>query len=208
MNNVRQPSTRAWIFVLTSLASFMVALDALVVSTALGTIRADLGASIEQLEWTVNSYTLSFALDAGLPIVAPEIGAFRERLAGRPLTRLFPMTASVDEIIAEVEAVLAAPPLPSHVSWPGQAESGTYYPDDYLTSFGVARRAESDPEAAMALALGQLDPSSEQLRPRGAERIAILLTRVARLPGLRGIAKRVPGTARRRLRQWLTAGNR
>lgn len=55
-------STRAWIFVLTSLASFMVALDALVVSTALGTIRADLGASIEQLEWTVNSYTLSFAV--------------------------------------------------------------------------------------------------------------------------------------------------
>jgi EmrB/QacA subfamily drug resistance transporter len=58
----RQQSTRAWIFALTSLASFMVALDALVVSTALGTIRADLGASIEQLEWTVNSYTLSFAV--------------------------------------------------------------------------------------------------------------------------------------------------
>lgn len=55
-------SARTWVFVLTSLASFMVALDALVVSTALGTIRADLGASIEQLEWTVNSYTLSFAV--------------------------------------------------------------------------------------------------------------------------------------------------
>jgi EmrB/QacA subfamily drug resistance transporter len=62
VKDVRQPSTRAWIFALTSLASFMVALDALVVSTALGTIRADLGASIEQLEWTVNSYTLSFAV--------------------------------------------------------------------------------------------------------------------------------------------------
>jgi EmrB/QacA subfamily drug resistance transporter len=62
VKDVRQQSTRAWIFALTSLASFMVALDALVVSTALGTIRADLGASIEQLEWTVNSYTLSFAV--------------------------------------------------------------------------------------------------------------------------------------------------
>src|ERR1051325_7818337 len=40
----------------------MVALDALVVSTALGTIRADLGASVEQLQWTVNSYSLSFAV--------------------------------------------------------------------------------------------------------------------------------------------------
>jgi MFS family permease len=40
----------------------MVALDALVVSTALSTIRLDLGASIEQLEWTVNGYSLSFAV--------------------------------------------------------------------------------------------------------------------------------------------------
>jgi len=40
----------------------MVGLDALVVSTALSTIRLDLGASVEQLEWTVNAYTLSFAV--------------------------------------------------------------------------------------------------------------------------------------------------
>jgi EmrB/QacA subfamily drug resistance transporter len=40
----------------------MIALDALVVTTALSTIRLDLGASIEQLEWTVNAYTLSFAV--------------------------------------------------------------------------------------------------------------------------------------------------
>jgi EmrB/QacA subfamily drug resistance transporter len=43
-------------------ASLMVALDALVVSTALNTIRLDLGASIEELEWTVNAYSLSFAV--------------------------------------------------------------------------------------------------------------------------------------------------
>jgi len=40
----------------------MVALDAMVVSTALSTIRLHLGASIEELEWTVNAYTLSFAV--------------------------------------------------------------------------------------------------------------------------------------------------
>src|SRR4029453_13946256 len=43
-------------------ASLMVVLDALVVSTALTSIQADLGASIEQLEWTVNGYVLSFAV--------------------------------------------------------------------------------------------------------------------------------------------------
>jgi EmrB/QacA subfamily drug resistance transporter len=50
------------VLALTSAASLMVVLDALVVSTALTSIQADLGASIEQLEWTVNAYVLSFAV--------------------------------------------------------------------------------------------------------------------------------------------------
>src|SRR4026208_1567507 len=49
-------------FVITSIALFMVVLDNLVVSTALPVIRVDLGATIEQLEWTVNAYTLPFAV--------------------------------------------------------------------------------------------------------------------------------------------------
>ena len=51
-----------WTFVITSIALFMVVLDNLVVSTALPVIRVDLGASIEQLEWIVNAYTLTFAV--------------------------------------------------------------------------------------------------------------------------------------------------
>ena len=51
-----------WVLILTGVGSLMAALDTLVVSTALSTIRLDLGASIEQLEWTVNAYNLSFAV--------------------------------------------------------------------------------------------------------------------------------------------------
>ena len=51
-----------WTFAITSIALFMVVLDNLVVSTALPVIRVDLGAGIEQLEWTVNAYTLTFAV--------------------------------------------------------------------------------------------------------------------------------------------------
>src|SRR3954453_22208770 len=51
-----------WVLVLTSIASLMVALDVTVVSTALSSIRLHLGASIEQLEWAVNAYGLSFAV--------------------------------------------------------------------------------------------------------------------------------------------------
>jgi len=54
-------SESTWVLVLASAANLMVALDALVVSTALTEIGRDLGASIEALQWTVNAYTLSFA---------------------------------------------------------------------------------------------------------------------------------------------------
>jgi len=47
---------------LASAASLMVALDALVVSTALREIKVAFGASVEALEWTVNGYVLSFAV--------------------------------------------------------------------------------------------------------------------------------------------------
>ena len=58
-----QAKTRtAWTFAITSIALFMVVLDNLVVSTALPVIRTDLDATIEQLEWTVNAYTLTFAV--------------------------------------------------------------------------------------------------------------------------------------------------
>ena len=62
MKVLSEKATRTWVLVLTSVAAFMVALDALVVSTALSTIRLHLGASIEQLKWTVNAYILSFAV--------------------------------------------------------------------------------------------------------------------------------------------------
>jgi EmrB/QacA subfamily drug resistance transporter len=55
-------STQTWAVVLTGLGSLMAALDTLVVSTALSAIRLDLDASIEELEWTVNAYNLSFAV--------------------------------------------------------------------------------------------------------------------------------------------------
>lgn len=51
-----------WTLGVTALASFMVALDALVLTSALATIRADFTAPMETLQWTVNAYNLSFAV--------------------------------------------------------------------------------------------------------------------------------------------------
>ncbi len=57
-----QGRKRTWVVVLTGIASMMAALDTVVVSTALSTVRVDLHASVGQLEWTVNAYNLSFAV--------------------------------------------------------------------------------------------------------------------------------------------------
>jgi EmrB/QacA subfamily drug resistance transporter len=51
-----------WTFAITSLALFMVTLDNLVVTTALPVIRRDLHSGLSGLEWTVNAYTLTFAV--------------------------------------------------------------------------------------------------------------------------------------------------
>jgi EmrB/QacA subfamily drug resistance transporter len=51
-----------WTLAIVSVALFMVTLDNLVVTNALVSIREDLGASLEDLEWTVNAYTLSYAV--------------------------------------------------------------------------------------------------------------------------------------------------
>src|SRR2546425_6319224 len=64
-------SRPVWTLVLTSLAFFMVALDTLVVVTALPAIQRDLHASLSMLEWTVNAFTLAFA--AGI-ITAAALG--------------------------------------------------------------------------------------------------------------------------------------
>jgi EmrB/QacA subfamily drug resistance transporter len=57
-----QRTALIWTFAISSVALFMTTLDNLVVTTALPVIHKDLGASLSGLEWTVNAYTLTFAV--------------------------------------------------------------------------------------------------------------------------------------------------
>ncbi|QOV36293.1 MFS transporter [Streptomyces ferrugineus] len=57
-----RPGGAVWALVVTSVAGFMAALDNLVVTTALPSIREDLGGALHDLEWTVSAYTLTFAV--------------------------------------------------------------------------------------------------------------------------------------------------
>ena len=77
------PATRvdrhrgAWAVLITGLALFMASLDNLVVTTALPVIRVHLHAGLSGLEWTVNAYTLTFA------VLLLTAAAFGERFGRR-----------------------------------------------------------------------------------------------------------------------------
>ncbi|MFJ4920050.1 MFS transporter [Streptomyces sp. NPDC088725] len=58
----RRATGTTWVLIITGLAGFMSALDNLVVTTALPSIRENLGGALSDLEWTVNAYTLTFAV--------------------------------------------------------------------------------------------------------------------------------------------------
>ena len=78
-----------WVVVLTAVGSFMAALDTLVVASALSTIKQDLGASLTDLEWTVNAYNLSFAvLLVPAAVLGDRLGRARTYAAGLALFAL------------------------------------------------------------------------------------------------------------------------
>ena len=94
-----------WTFAITSVALFMVSLDNLVVTTALPVIRTDLGASLEQLEWTVNAYTLTFAV---FLLTGAALGdRFGRRRCSRSGSRWFTLGVGRGGARAEVEALNA-----------------------------------------------------------------------------------------------------
>jgi len=95
-----------WVVILTGIGSLMAALDTLVVSTALSKIRLDLGASVSQLEWTVNAHNLSFAV---LLITAAALG---DRFGRRRLYAvglgLFAAASAVSAVAPNVGVLIGA----------------------------------------------------------------------------------------------------
>ena len=99
-------ATRRWTVGLTAIGSVMAALDTLVVAAALSTIRIDLGATVEELEWTVNAYNLSFAV---LMITAAALGdrLGRRRMYAAGLT-LFALASAACALAPSVGWLIAA----------------------------------------------------------------------------------------------------
>ena len=99
-------SRSSWTLAIVSIALFMVTLDNLVVTNALVSIREDLGASLEELEWTVNAYTLSFAV---FLLTGAALG---DRLGRRPVfvagLGVFTLASAAAALAPSTDALIAA----------------------------------------------------------------------------------------------------
>lgn len=114
------------------------------------------------------SYTLSVALDSGLPIVASDLGAFPERLRGHPGARLVPWNAGAREMNDVLMSVRAGNPVFAAAPRPRMAFED--YRSAYVEGFGVKRRGPAIPDAL------EIDPDwmREPARSTGTHPLAYL----------------------------------
>lgn len=95
-----------WTLAIVSVALFMTALDNLVVGVALPSIRTDFGGSLESLEWTVNAYTLSFAVALMLgAALGDRFGRRRIFVTG---LSLFTLSSAAAALAPSIDALVAA----------------------------------------------------------------------------------------------------
>ncbi|MBN9576678.1 MAG: methyltransferase domain-containing protein [Alicycliphilus denitrificans] len=149
------------------------------------------------------SYTLSAALQAGLPVAVPDIGAFAERVAARPWSWICPWDQTAMQWLdffihlRSMHFANAQPPaLPAAV--PATTPAPWHYHSDYLAGIGLAPACPA--------------PSSAQLMrylPRpgagAATRSSALgvLAYLRALPLLRVVAQAIPAHWQRRVKNWL-----
>ncbi|MPM91705.1 hypothetical protein SDC9_138837 [bioreactor metagenome] len=157
------------------------------------------------------SYTLSAALQAGLPVVVPDIGAFAERVVGRPWSWIHEWDRDAKEWVeffrhvrqdhfapAVAPSIAAtqpeAPEAPIADSWT--------YDADYFANMSAAAKPTPDGHALERDYLAQFVPERAYT---GATKAGILgmLVYLRSLPVLRGVARRIPPQFQRRVKTWL-----
>jgi GT2 family glycosyltransferase/glycosyltransferase involved in cell wall biosynthesis len=137
------------------------------------------------------SYTLSVALHLGLPVVVPDIGAFVERVAQRPLSVVLPWNSSVadwrafwSQIISEGQLPVAQPLALD----PTESARKDFYSADYLQPVQAKQGAFN--ARALASLSGNYHVGVPQLT--GSEKILGRIWRISRRPVVAKMVSLVP----------------
>ena len=149
------------------------------------------------------SYTLSAALRSGRPILAPDLGAFPERMLNRPMSKTYDSLQNIQSIVKIVEdfaeEVLASPET---VQWSEQPEPNDFYEQSYLSvRFCKLEPVLSETELIEGLAYRL------KLRLSQKEKILGLLLVLKRYAIVRYLLKRLPLKQKLRVVQFFTKKN-
>jgi len=154
------------------------------------------------------SYTLSYALDSGLPIIAPQIGAFPERLSGRvntllydhllPATELMSLFMTFIEKLAEGRVVNAA-------KYKFNKPKRDYYSKSYLEVVGRGLKV-SDPNQVAPFLLNpiQLIDKPDIGSAGWKEDLLVFLWRLYMHNSMQWVGRLIPFRARRSVKRFLS----
>ncbi|HDR9102766.1 TPA: glycosyltransferase [Burkholderia vietnamiensis] len=151
------------------------------------------------------SYTLSSALASGLPIVAPGIGAFPERLAGREQTALFAHPPTADTLLAAIESLLTSLEHGAQSRAPefaGERPRADYYEQQYVRDAGPARGQMARTE--MVAALDALSAAQEIVVHGVRERVLRVLWGIYTDPRTQAVSRLIPHRMKRAVKRLLS----
>ena len=161
------------------------------------------------------SYTLSAALESGLPIVAPDLGAFAERLRGREWVWIKAWDTTAVEWVAffmslhrrlqaeELPAVVqqtSQPTCPPTVAPPTHLETWSYA-QNYLA--GVAKTVVTQPGASLDLLWRTQPDATRGIKHHTKQTLLYSVIYLRSKPGFRRIAREIPLRWQTRLKSWL-----
>lgn len=151
------------------------------------------------------SYTLSYALASGLPIIAPDIGAFPERLANREHTLVYRFGIGPDELLARMNAFVEASAAGEVVLAPSHGNSLLDH-DFYTVEYPRMLNGEVRRQAfAGMVELPVTNARAEYEVPLTTREIALLaLWTLYRKPSMQRISRAVPYGLRQKIKRTLS----
>ena len=164
------------------------------------------------------SYTLSASLDAGLPIIAPDIGAFAERLQDRDWTWLCDWQQSASQWLDFFKHIrqqhFCSATSPGHISSATARPTQGHHTDsvtlDYRSNYLQSLPPPGPPDRQALIALQQeithnwQQSGTGSLQSRAIKSTTLrTLIRLRSSPAFSSLSKVVPAHLQRRVKSWL-----